>query len=83
MLVRRLGTGTISGVFYPRATTRESWTMGAGDKARHATEKTKGKAQEAAGKATNNPSQTGKGQRKQTKADLKQAGEKTKDAFKG
>jgi uncharacterized protein YjbJ (UPF0337 family) len=54
--------------------------MGATDKARHAGEK--GKAQEAAGKATDNPTKTGQGQRKQTKADLKQAGEKTKDAFK-
>ena len=61
---------------------REGPIMGAGDKARHAAEKAKGKAQEAAGKATDNPTKTGRGQRKQTKADLKQAGEKTKDAFK-
>ena len=56
--------------------------MGATDKARHAGEKAKGKAQEAAGKATDNPTKTAQGQRTQTKADLKQAGEKTKDAFK-
>ena len=56
--------------------------MGAGDKARHTVEKAKGKAKEAAGKATDNPSRTGQGQREQSKADLKQAGEKTKDAFK-
>ena len=56
--------------------------MGAGDKARHTAEKAKGKAKEAAGKATDNPSKTGQGQREQTKADLKQAGQKTKDAFK-
>lgn len=56
--------------------------MGAGDKARHAGEKTAGKAKEAVGKATGNPTKTGQGQRKQTKADLKQAGEKTKDALK-
>jgi uncharacterized protein YjbJ (UPF0337 family) len=55
--------------------------MGAGDKARHAAEKVKGKAEEAVGKATDNPARTGHGQRKQTKADLKQAGEKVKDAF--
>ena len=45
-------------------------------------QKAKGKAEEVVGKATDNPTKTGKGQRKQTKADLKQAGEKTKDAFK-
>jgi uncharacterized protein YjbJ (UPF0337 family) len=56
--------------------------MAAGDKARHTAEKAKGKAQEAAGKATGNPTKTGQGQRRQTKADLKQAGEKAKDAFK-
>ncbi|MFC7493401.1 MULTISPECIES: CsbD family protein [unclassified Nocardioides] len=56
--------------------------MGAADKARHAAEKAKGKAKEATGKATNNPTKTGRGQREQTKADLKQAGEKAKDAFK-
>ncbi len=56
--------------------------MSAGDKARHATEKAKGKAQEAAGKATDNPTKTGQGQRTQAKADLKQAGEKAKDAVK-
>ena len=56
--------------------------MGAGDKTRHTAEKAKGKAKEVAGKATGNPSRAGQGQRKQTKADLKQAGEKTKDAFK-
>jgi len=32
---------------------------------------------------TNNPTRTGQGRRKQSKADLKQAGEKVKDAFKG
>jgi uncharacterized protein YjbJ (UPF0337 family) len=56
--------------------------MGATDKARHAGEKAKGKAQEVVGKATDNPTKTGQGQRKQTKADLKQAGEKTMDPFK-
>jgi uncharacterized protein YjbJ (UPF0337 family) len=49
--------------------------MGAGDKARNAGAKAKGKLQELAGKATGNPAKTGRGQRKQTKADVKQAGE--------
>lgn len=56
--------------------------MGMGDKARNAAEKVAGKAEEAVGKATGDPTRTGHGQRKQTKADLKQAAEKTKDAFK-
>ena len=56
--------------------------MGIGDKVRHAVEKLRGKTEEAVGKGTDNPTRTGRGQRKQTKADLKQAAEKTKDAFK-
>jgi uncharacterized protein YjbJ (UPF0337 family) len=56
--------------------------MGTADKARDKGQEAKGKAKEVAGKATNNPTRTGKGQREQTKANLKQAGEKTKDAFK-
>jgi uncharacterized protein YjbJ (UPF0337 family) len=56
--------------------------MGAGDKASNKAQAVKGKAKEAAGKATNNPTRTGQGQRDQTKANLKQAGEKAKDAFK-
>jgi uncharacterized protein YjbJ (UPF0337 family) len=76
------GYGTALRGVHISAQMRGGPTMGAGDKARHAGEKAKGKAEEVVGKATDNPTKTGHGQRKQTKADLKQAGEKTKDALK-
>jgi uncharacterized protein YjbJ (UPF0337 family) len=41
-----------------------------------------GKAKEAAGKATDDESLEAEGQMDQSKADVKQAGEKVKDAFK-
>ncbi|MCO4236281.1 MULTISPECIES: CsbD family protein [Micrococcaceae] len=56
--------------------------MGLGDKIRHAAEKAGGKGKEAAGKATGNESLKAEGKTDQTKAGLKQAGEKIKDAFK-
>jgi uncharacterized protein YjbJ (UPF0337 family) len=56
--------------------------MGIGDKLRHKKAEAAGKAKEKHGKATNDPGRTGEGQRKQRKANLKQAGEKFRDAFK-
>ncbi|UKA68389.1 CsbD family protein [Arthrobacter sp. FW306-05-C] len=56
--------------------------MGAGDKIRNAAQKAGGKVKEAAGAATGDESLRAKGKAEQTKADLKQAGEKVKDAFK-
>ncbi len=56
--------------------------MGLDDKIRNAGEELGGKAKEAAGKATGNERLEAEGQADQTKADLKQAGEKAKDAFK-
>lgn len=56
--------------------------MGLGDKIRHAAEKAGGKGKEAAGKATGDESLKAEGRTDQTKAGLKQAGEKIKDAFK-
>ncbi|MGY4543895.1 uncharacterized protein YjbJ (UPF0337 family) [Arthrobacter sp. UYNi723] len=56
--------------------------MGLGDKIRHTAEKAGGKGKEAAGKATGNESLKAEGKTDQTKAGLKQAGEKIKDAFK-
>lgn len=41
-----------------------------------------GKAKEAAGKLTGDGSLEGQGKKDQAKSDLKQAGEKVKDAFK-
>jgi len=56
--------------------------MSAGDKAKHAAEAAKGKTKEMAGDATDNRDLQAEGQAEKTKADLKQAGEKVKDAFK-
>ena len=56
--------------------------MGLDDKIENTAEKLGGKAKEAAGKATNDERLEAEGQMDQSKADLKQAGEKVKDAFK-
>ena len=56
--------------------------MGLTDKIENATEDMHGKAKEAAGKATDNERLEAEGKVDQSKADLKQAGEKVKDAFK-
>ncbi len=56
--------------------------MGLGDKIENAAEKAGGKGKEAVGKATGDKSLQAEGQADQTKGDLKQAGEKVKDAFK-
>jgi len=56
--------------------------MSAGDKIQNAAEDLGDKAKEAVGKATNDDSKVAEGKSDQAKADLKQAGEKVKDAFK-
>jgi uncharacterized protein YjbJ (UPF0337 family) len=56
--------------------------MGVDDKARNTGEKVKGKAKEAAGSATGDEDLRQEGRADQSKADVKQAGEKVKDAFK-
>ena len=56
--------------------------MGLDDKIENAAENMGGKAKEAAGKATDDERLEAEGQMDQSKADLKQAGEKVKDAFK-
>lgn len=55
--------------------------MGIDDKARNAAEDLKGKAKETTGEATDDRDLAAEGRADQTKADLKQAGEKVKDAF--
>lgn len=52
------------------------------DKARNTAEATKGKAKRAAGKAAGDPYAQAKGGAENKKANLKQAGEKVKDAAK-
>ncbi|MDQ0635689.1 uncharacterized protein YjbJ (UPF0337 family) [Arthrobacter pascens] len=55
--------------------------MGLDDKIENTSEKLGGKAKEAAGEATDDERLEAEGKMDQTKADLKQAGEKVKDAF--
>ena len=55
--------------------------MGLTDKLDNAKDDAAGKAKEATGKATDNERLEAEGRADQTEADLKQAGEKVKDAF--
>jgi len=57
--------------------------MGLDDKIKNAAQDIAGKAKEATGKATDNERLEAEGRGDQAGADLKQAGEKVKDAFKG
>lgn len=56
--------------------------MGADDKTQNKVEQVRGQAKEKIGGATGDDALRGQGKREQSKADLKQAGEKVKDAFK-
>ena len=56
--------------------------MGMDDKLKNTTDKTKGKAKEGVGSATDDHELKNEGKKDQSKSDLKQAGEKVKDAFK-
>jgi uncharacterized protein YjbJ (UPF0337 family) len=56
--------------------------MGTDDKIGNAAEDAKGKVKEGVGDATGNDRLKAEGKGDQVKADLKQAGEKVKDAFK-
>jgi uncharacterized protein YjbJ (UPF0337 family) len=66
----------------PASSPSEVPTMAATDKVRNSAQKAKGKAKEAAGKATGNDKLRAKGKADQMKGNLKQAGENVKDAFK-
>lgn len=56
--------------------------MGADDKIKNAAERAGGKGKEAAGEVKDDDELRAEGQADQSKADLKDAGEKAKDAFK-
>lgn len=56
--------------------------MGLDDKISNAAEKAAGKVKEATGRATGDADTEAEGRADQSKADLKDAGEKVKDAFK-
>ena len=51
------------------------------DKAKNAVEDLKGKTKEAVGRATDDDALEAQGRRDQAKSDVKQVGEKVKDAF--
>lgn len=55
--------------------------MGMGDDIKHGAEELKGKVKEGVGDATDNERLEREGQAEQTKANLKQAGDDVKDAF--
>lgn len=56
--------------------------MSSEDKAKNKIDDLGGKAKEALGRATDDESTKNEGKREQAEADLKDAGEKVKDAFK-
>jgi uncharacterized protein YjbJ (UPF0337 family) len=56
--------------------------MGNDDKAANKTDDALGKVKEGVGSATGNESMENEGKKDQAKSDVKQAGEKVKDAFK-
>ncbi|HZD71874.1 MAG TPA: CsbD family protein [Actinomycetes bacterium] len=56
--------------------------MGLDDKARNKAQELRGQAKERVGEATDDEELQAEGKTDQTKADVKQAGEKVKDAFK-
>jgi uncharacterized protein YjbJ (UPF0337 family) len=60
----------------------EGTGMSATDKAKDKVEAAKGKVKKGTGKALDDPYMEGEGKAEEVKGDLKQAGEKVKDAFK-
>jgi uncharacterized protein YjbJ (UPF0337 family) len=56
--------------------------MGNDDKLQNKAEELRGKAKEGVGEATDDPALAEQGRRDQSTSDIKQAGEKVKDAFK-
>lgn len=56
--------------------------MSMGDKIKHAAEDVAGKAKEATGKVTGNEDLEARGNAEQTKADVKQTGDKVQDTAK-
>jgi uncharacterized protein YjbJ (UPF0337 family) len=63
-------------------TNGEDHKMAASDKARNSAQRAKGKVKEAAGKVTGDRQLQAKGKADQIKGNMKQAGEKVKDAIK-
>ena len=57
------------------------WQMSKQDKTKNKVQEMSGKAKEKVGSATGDPALEHKGERQNSKANLKQAGEKVKDSF--
>jgi uncharacterized protein YjbJ (UPF0337 family) len=57
--------------------------MGAGDKAKNKAQRARGKAKEMVGRVIGDPKLERQGTADRVKSDLKDAGEKVKDAFRG
>jgi uncharacterized protein YjbJ (UPF0337 family) len=67
---------------YPRTIpTKRGFRMATMDKAKNSAQRAKGKVKETTGKVTGDAKLERKGKADQTKGNLKQAGEKVKDAF--
>lgn len=73
--------GADAGV-HPGSQTIQEASMGADDKFENKTQELKGQGKEAVGKATDDEQLEAEGKADQFGANLKQAGEKVKDAFK-
>ena len=71
----------LSGQLGPAPTGRD-FIMGAENKAANKVTQVRGKIKKKAGQATGNTGLEAEGRAEQSKGDLKQAGEKVKDAFK-
>ncbi len=82
MLRAVIGHGTSKRRAAVRDRDREGTVMGLGDKIANKAEELAGKAKEATGKATDNERLEAEGRKDQSSADLKNAGENVKDAFK-
>jgi uncharacterized protein YjbJ (UPF0337 family) len=65
------------------ATADDRSRRAAQNKSRNAVQKVKGQVKEAAGRVTGDPRLEAEGRADKKKANLKQAGEKVKDAFRG
>ena len=72
----------VSRAGYRVVTTPKEIAMGLKDKAENTAENLKGKAKESTGRHTDDRDLEAEGKADQSKSDLKQAGEKVKDAFK-
>jgi uncharacterized protein YjbJ (UPF0337 family) len=77
-----LGTTALRDGAVAVAITETEWDMSGVDKAKNAVEDLGGKAKEAIGKVSGDHDTEAEGKADQSKADLKNAGEKVKDAFK-